>query len=95
MELSFKLLNKGYRNVFTPYAKIMTNKPIQFISEELNYEKNKSDKERLYDIMRNELFKCDIYYSKNFDYSSVIPRIGGDSIPINLNDIYIKGGKYE
>ncbi len=95
VELSFKLLNKGYRNVFTPYAKIMTNKPIQFISEELNYEKNKSDKERLYDIMRNELFKCDIYYSKNFDYSSVIPRIGGDSIPINLNDIYIKGGKYE
>ncbi|MBQ3109254.1 MAG: glycosyltransferase [Clostridia bacterium] len=79
-EFCLRLQRKGLSCLYTPYAVLVQDTvtlPNEFSSE---------DQARLYDVLRSSLQRGDPYYSRNFDYASLIPKVAEIPCPpITLN----------
>ena len=90
VELCLRLLEKGYVNVYTPYAKLIHYESAT--RGEMSVPRE--DYMRSYDAYRAMLMRGDPYYSLNFDYSSRIPSAARTVLtPIMLNPIWQKSEK--
>ncbi len=90
VELCLRLLDKGYVNVYTPYARLMHYESVTRRAMPVPQE----DYARSYDAYRAMLMYGDPYYSLNFDYASRIPSAARTVLtPIMLNPIWQKAGR--
>lgn len=83
-ELCIRLSERGYNNVFTPFAKI------RLYGELPDYESaDESNLKRCYDVYRPILLSGDKYYNPNFDYASNEPCLNINKVrAIELNPFY-------
>lgn len=83
-ELCIRLSERGYDNIFTPFAKI------RLYCELPDYESaSENNLKRCYDVYRPILLSGDKYYNPNFDYSRNEPCLNTNRVkPIELNSFY-------
>ncbi len=83
-ELCIRLSERGYDNIFTPFAKI------RLYCELPNYESaSENNLKRCYDVYRPILLSGDKYYNSNFDYSYSEPHLNINKVKaIELNPFY-------
>lgn len=85
-ELCIRLMRKGFKNCFTPYAKA------KLYGQLPGYEKaSKQNLVRCYDAYRQTLLTGDKFYNPNFDWSTTTPQLAIKTFkPIELNPLYKK-----
>ena len=83
VELCIRLLRHDYRNVYTPYVRISSDRPIKRIEDA-----DKHDQIRCYDVIRKMLVMGDPHYNPNFNYASSVPEPADQPTPaIHFNPL--------
>lgn len=85
-ELCIRLMRKGFKNCFTPYAKA------KLYGQLPDYDKaSNQDLLRCYDAYRQTLLTGDKFYNANFDWATIVPQLAIKPFkPIELNPLYKK-----